>query len=149
MQLRNAARSLARAECRLPLSATKSGIPNSGESLPAFHGRKMADSQAPSSPSSASPNGVGTIEFQGHRHRLAKPRKRQAPEPSRVPVVRFCVASCRARRKADNRYVLQRFDFVLEFHISIHTSLLSKKFPDSRLLSLTKNGWKSNQLKIC
>jgi hypothetical protein len=57
-------------------------------------------------------------------------------------------AAHHAPRKADNRYVLQTFDFVLEFHISIHTSLLSKKFPESRLLSLTKNRRKSNQLKI-
>jgi hypothetical protein len=58
-----------------------------------------------------------------------------------------CDSSHHAAGTAHDRHTLQEFDLKLEFHMSIHTILLWKKFPDWLSLYLTTQEPKSHQQK--
>src|SRR5580658_84691 len=53
-----------------------------------------------------------------------------------------------ASRAVHDRYILQAFDLKLEFHISLHTNLLWKKFRDLVSLNWTWKGGKSHQEEL-
>jgi hypothetical protein len=83
------------------------------------------------------------VDFGNIKHQHADTFELLDPAPE---LVERCPAH-HASRAVHDRYVLQAFDLKFEFHMSIHTHLLWKKFPISLVLHWTQEKWKSNQRK--
>src|ERR1700692_4808973 len=87
--------------------------------------------------------GIQMIDFRNIKHQHADTLELLDPAPELVE--RY--SAHHASRAVHDRHILQAFDLKFEFHMSIHTNLLRKKFRNLSSLDWTRQEGKSNQRK--
>jgi hypothetical protein len=83
------------------------------------------------------------IDFRNVQHQHADTLELLDPAPELVK----SHSPHHASGAVHDRYILQAFDLILEFHMSIHTNLLREKFLNMLSLNWTRKEGKSKQPK--